>query len=1072
MKKILMICWLIPCNLVFSHAQEVFRLRVITAGGELPLEGASIRSKQTGATFMTDARGESLLKGINTTDTLEISFTGFAIRKIAVAGLSHRETSVIRLDRLPINLDEVSVNTGYYKVLKGRATGSFTTIDSALLNRVVSADILGRLEGVTNSLFFDRSGVTGESESQPRLRIRGVSTIESNESPLIVLDDFPYEGDLGAINPNDVESVTILKDAAAASIWGSRAGNGVIVITTKTGRYGQKAKISFNSNISLVEKPDLFYNQNFLPSSVAMDVEKELFERGAYAEQPQTAIPQYVELLIKARDGMLSTSELSEREKAMMANDVRQQALDYLYREAVNQQYALNISGGTAALRYSLSTGYDKNLGKSIGDDNERITVNFQNTFRITPRLELNSGLWYVQQHANQNGMILNGLYTANVGRVSPYTVLRNEDGPQAIVRDIRLAYAESAVNEGLADWLYRPLEEIALGDNTSRSSDTRVNAGIRYRFPLQVDLNVKYQFTTGESGRRSYYGPETYYVRSLVNRFTQPDGEQIIPHAGIMVSEAPTSTQSHSLRGQLDFSQTYGVSHEFTALAGAEVREHTSRIEPGFRIYGFDADTYVGIGNMNHKEYYLIRPTGRSTIPGVASSIGKILDRYVSYYGNASYGYKGRYLFSGSARWDASNLFGVKTNRKGVPLWSVGASWEISKEGFYNITAIPYLRLRTTMGSSGNMNNRMATMPTFSYRSDFITGKRVADLNSVGNPSLRWEQVDTYNIGLDLASKRNIISGSFEYYVKRASDLIGEYFLDPTTGVVSGGLGNVYKINYADMGNHGVDIQLTSTNTFGHLRWNASLLFNYNVNEITNYRTPEFTGVSTYLGYTAPPQVGRSKDVMYALPWHGLNPQSGMPQIYIDDVSSEDYEYYYRTYLTANDLISAGVTVPPYVASLRNTLEYRGLSVGILLAFKGGHVFRRSSMVPGGEYQGSDFYHVDYFKRWQKPGDERFTDVPGYAEDYQSYRASVYSQSEALITKGDNIRIQDITVSFSVPQQLLTNLGNLQSLRIYANAKNLGIIWRANKQGLDPDYPRAMYPAQRVLAFGISMDF
>src|SRR5690606_35119719 len=201
-------------------------------------------------------------------------------------------------------LDEVVVNTGYYSVAKERATGSFTHVSQEMLDRSVGTNILQRLEGVTNGLQFDRNQLTGENTSgKPELRVRGLSTIEGNASPLIVVDNFPYENDISTLNPNDILEVTILKDAAAASIWGARAGNGVIVITTKKGTFNQRAKLSYNTNFNFSDKPDLYYNQGFLPSETVMRIQQELFERGVYPERPETKIPGYAELLIQRRDG-------------------------------------------------------------------------------------------------------------------------------------------------------------------------------------------------------------------------------------------------------------------------------------------------------------------------------------------------------------------------------------------------------------------------------------------------------------------------------------------------------------------------------------------------------------------------------------------------------------------------------------------------------------------------------------------------------------------------------------------------------------------------------------------------
>src|SRR5690606_34247321 len=350
-------------------------------------------------------------------------------------------------------LEEVEVNTGFYQVPRERATGSFTHVDNKMLNRVVGGSILQRLEGIASGVQFTQAnGTTAAS-----IRVRGLATIESNEEPLIVVDNVPYEGDINTIDPNDVESITVLKDAAAASIWGARAGNGVIVITTKRGRYNQRARISVNSNMTVGEKPDLFYSKNRLPSEIVMQIEKDKYERGGYYVESaqQTPFPEYVELLIARDSGWISDADFLAKEAILQNTEVRDEALKYLYQPSVYQQHALNVRGGGEAYTYYLSAGYDKNRSNVIGNGNDRLNLNLQNTFRPLKGMELSAAMWYTQQRGENNGLSLGDLAAraTQVG-LSPYIRLKDEQGDNLpIVKDYRLPYVGTAVQEGLLDW-------------------------------------------------------------------------------------------------------------------------------------------------------------------------------------------------------------------------------------------------------------------------------------------------------------------------------------------------------------------------------------------------------------------------------------------------------------------------------------------------------------------------------------------------------------------------------------------------------------------------------------------
>lgn len=1034
-----------------------------------PLHGATLILKNSGISAKTDKNGYFSFGNVGLPDTLSISFMGYSGQNIEVN--SGTSSLTIVLEKISNTIDEVQVvNTGFYSIPKERATGSFTVVDNKLLNRSVGGNILQRLDGITPGVQFVTPGGTRASD----IRVRGLATIQSDASPLIVVDNFPYDGDISSINPNDIDNITILKDGAAASIWGARAGNGVIVITTKKGQYGQKGQLSVNSNVTTSQKPDLMYSQKRLPSEVIMEIEKQKYLQGSIYKQnaQQVPFPRYVEMLMALEKGTLSREEFDRQEAILKNTEIRKEAMKYLYQPAIYQQYALNARGGGDSFTYYLSGGYDRSRGDLIGKKDERINLNLQNTFRPFSSLELSASMWYSRQNGQNNSISLDDLRgnATHIG-LSPYIRLKDENNePAFIIRDYRAVYVDAAEASGLLDWQYRPLQERELIDRRSSGQEIRANLGLRYNFLKYFDLNATYQYLKGNSRSTVQYNRESYYVRNLVNRFTQTNGSQAIPYGGIFQDLSPSDLRSHSGRLQLNYAQDIGRDHRIAALAGAEIRESVENIGPGYTLFGYDPQLLIGTNLLDYAENYAVRPSGRARIPYYSYQKQRLTDRYLSYFGNASYTYRDRYILSGSMRWDGSNLFGVKANQKGTPLWSVGTSWEINKEDWFRSPAINYLRLRSTYGRAGNVNKNVSALPTIQYfgYAEYDQSTPIALIRSVGNPSLRWEQVNTLNIGLDFRLW-NRVSGNIDYYIKNAENLVGADILPPSTGVFVGSSAQSSNlVNYADLQTRGLDLQLVTQNLRGTFAWESSMLVNLVRNRITGYRANPLLSIFDYIGGKAPVE-GQSRDAVYGIPWFGLSHENGYPLVRNPEGYDQDYAGYLEK-LTLDNLKMKGVSVPPFYGSLRNMFSYKGVALDVMISWKSGYVFRRPSS-NGIVY--SMNYHMDYLKRWQKPGDELLTNVPAVRDidDVTPSSGTIYDSSEILIEKGDHIRLQDISLSYTLPRS--TAMGKvIKNVRFYAYARNLGVIWKSNRRGIDPDYVNSEFIAPRTFALGLQIDF
>lgn len=1058
MNKLILYILIVAAFHLEAQAQIKVTGQVFSKLSEQPLPGASVKQSGFNSGTITDSSGRFslILQGIGR--ELRISYVGYQSQTVVVA----RTDQPVNISLIPEDnlLAEVLVSTGYQDIPQERAVGSFVQISNEVINRRVGPDIISRLEGAASGLNFIRRFAT-EPDAEPSLSIRGLSTFYANAEPLIVVDNFPYEGSIKNINPNDVESVTILKDASAASIWGARAGNGVIVITTKKGRSNQPVKVQFNSVYTLAEKPDLFYNPDFLGSADYIALERQLFARNFYAGDENSLskviVSPVVELLIAQRDGKLTAAQANAEIALLEKQDIRNDVQKYLYRQGANRQTSLNLSGGTSAINYYLSAGYDNNDHQSRGDGYNRLTLNSQNVYRAIKGLEISAGINYIQSKNTFNSHGLTELSPVSGKSIYPYARLISPDGKPAIVqRSYRSNYAASAESMGLLNWQYKPLEELELSDFTRVNNEIRINGGLKYKFLQYLSGEVKYQFQRMGDNSRNNQDPRSFAVRDLLNRYTQSNGTNPIPYGGIL-NLGNSAITSHSGRGQLNFNRDW-KQHRIYAIAGAEVRE-IDNFKNASRLYGYDNEVLNSQLMIDYVTRFPTLPRNTATIPTGTTPLTNQLDRYVSYYGNASYEFMSRYTISASLREDASNLFGVETNQKRVPLWSAGLGWDISAEPFFKLDLLSYLKLRATYGYNGNTDKTVTALTTARYSSDPLTGLPVATILSPGNPDLRWEKVGIANLGLDFATKNKRISGSIEVFKKNGRDLLGDLPLDPTTGY----LGR-HRVNFASLQTTGADIQLHTSNTTGRVKWESDVLFSYVKDKVTRFDNSGLALSSYFTGFSIP-IVGKSLYRLYSYPDAPLDPATGDPLVTTNGVLGKDYVNYVRN-ITSGELIDKGPQLPPYFGSIRNSVSFKGLAVSANITWKAGYYFRRSSISYDALFN-SWTGHRDYAKRWQKPGDELYTSVPSVPLLSNTSRDQIYERSSSLVEKGDHLRLQDVNLSYTPAFRLLGSYAG--KLRCYVYASNLGILWRANKQGLDPDFPTVQYIQPKTYSFGLS---
>lgn len=1041
-----------------ASGQITVQGKVISFLDQQPLPGANVIVKGTTHGVITDAHGMFSITA-NASDTLSVTFIGYEGEEVVI---TNQTDLVITLSEGIGLLQEIQVySTGYEDVPAERATGSFVQVDNSLLNRRVSTDLMSRLEDVTSGILFNRGAV-----SDP-ISIRGRSTIHANANPLIIIDNFPYDGSLDNINPNDVESITVLKDAAAASIWGARAGNGVIVITTRKGSKSKGPKVSFNSNLTFGATPDLYYVPRM---SVAdyIETERTLFNQGYYqsAETSVTNEPlsPVVTLLIGKRDGTISAGEADAGIEALKQVDVRKDFKKHFYQQSFKQQYALSLSGGTDNQSFFLSAGYDNNRGNLAGDQYERYTLHARNSWKmLRDKLDFSASVYYTGSKNQNNGIDPATIRMSNAAGLYPYARLTNEDGsPAAITHDFRNSFLDDAESKGLLDWRYRPLEELRLKDRTTTLADYRISGNASYKILPYLKAEILYQFWASNTEGREYFSPESYYARNFVNLFTRENAGVLsyaIPKGGIL-DQRTGGAHSQNLRSQLTFTKTFNA-HAIHTVAGYEVKDVTSQNRSN-RYYGYNDNlgSSVPVDYVTaFPQYYL--PSSTVKIPNLDNQ-SAVTDRFVSWYFNAAYTFRDRYTLSASGRKDQSNLFGVRANQRGVPLWSMGASWIVSDESFFKTEAIPFLKLRTTYGFNGNIDKGITAYTTAEVEgTSFYTGLPYMRITNPPNPELQWERIQVFNAALDFELKHRVLTGTIEYYNKKGLDLIGYAPSAPSTGVTQ------YRGNTASTTGHGWDITLTSRNINGVFKWQTTLLLSQAITTVDTYKAQNAAYLLIQDGANGSfVQEGKPVFAQYSYPWAGLDPVNGDPRGISEGQASADYATIINS-ATVDNITYNGPSRPTVFGALRNTLSWKNLSLSFNISYRMGYYFRKTSITYGAA-QGLGG-HGDYYLRWQQPGDEQHTDVPSIPLVPGTYRDEFYRYSSVLISKGDHIRLQDINLTYTLNRSANSWLP-VERVQCYVYANNLGILWKETKAVRDPDYQSA--PPLRTLSVGLKVDF
>lgn len=1059
-----------PINLTFEHTPLGTALRAIQEQGHCPLSftGGEVRGFFVTRKIVNanpEEATKQCLEGLPLQYRINARSHGYSItvlRKPAARSIEHEKTYAQTLAAITV-LPTFDGYRGFHTgVAPPGSWGSWHKVGAPVLTRRPSIDIIDDLDGQASGV------LAGPGTDNPlNISIRGTSTLHADKQPLFVVDGFPFPGDLRDINRADIESVVILKDAAATSLWGARAGNGVVVITTKRG-IGKGLRMTFNAGTTVTQKPNLSYIPLISPAD-GIALETKFFNAHFYDAvlYGQSALPPVVETLSRVQSKQLSLSESDALIKGYAQHNLLKDLGRWFYQSAVRQQYHFALSSGNATEQHYLSAGYDYDPTSLRRNGFQRWTLQgSSNQSFLSGRLQLSTLVHYSDMTTKDN----------NTGAVPvnyPYAALAGENGePLPVNYKYSSSWLNSFSGTPLLDWTYKPLQELVLADNKTRITDYYAQTTVQgYILPGLVAEGT-YRLYRGSQTISNRYGTESFYYRDLANLFAQPGASSFtsaIP-SGDILDRSITTTTAHYLRGQLSYSYTplKGNVRQWSIHAGAENSEQVVHNETQ-RIYGFNpSDGAAGVQVSSTEE--LMDITGLSRKMPMNQGYQDVTTRFLSFFANADMKWKDRLNLYAAAKKDGTNIVGVRTRSKWAPFWAVGLGYDAGRKSAGDSTDLPNIwKARVSYGSNGNVGNRSGNLVTQLLGNNNY-GQPQRGIVNPPDPSLSWEKNFMLNAGVDYGLLRDGVSpqgrlqGSLDVYHRWGNDLLGYDTLPPSTGMTS------FFGNSAAMKGWGIDLVLNTGNTRGDVRWLTTLLLSYEQDKVTRYAiTP-----SSAAGYVTGniPRTGSPLTAIYSYRSASLDPANGDPRGYLGREVSKDYNAIVNA-KGDTGIVNSGRYQPALFGGLTNTFSSGRWTLSTVVTFKGLYIFRRSSMNYYGMITGQEPGNRDYRNSWKMPGDEKRTRVPSPPDATNDpYRSTFYAYSDATITRGDVLRWHDLRLSYDLFRE---NPGktSVRQATFYIDVTQLGILWRANRNNIDPEATGyGDLPKPRTYTLGMRLQF
>jgi len=965
-------------------------------------------------------------------------------------------------------LGEVSVvSTGYQNINKERATGSFSKPNMDVFkNRTGTMDIANRLEGLVPGLLI-KQGFNSTSTEDPNIPngkttnkavIRGSSTIELQTEPLYVVDGIPITN-INQFNPEDIEDITVLKDAAAAAIWGARASNGVIVINTKRALKNSGLNISYSGFVNFQGKPQLRYD-NQLNSAQYIQVARELFDPVQFPYQSlglYDAIAPHEQLLYDNYNGKISTAQLNRGLDSLSNLDNSKQIKDLFYRNAVTQNHSVSISGGSNVYSFYSSAAYTNVKSSVIGQENKTYRLMFNQEYNPTRRLKLT--LSTTLGYNTDNGINSKAID----GKFLPYQLFQDGSGAntsmgylQGLRPEIRADYEQRS----RVSLDYNPYSDLYTKEIKTTNLHVNIAGGVNLKLFKGLSFQGNYGYQKAPGRRTDYTDHSNYNLRmGLVAMTVAPTAADApiyyLPTSGGTYIESNYDQYNWTLRNQLVYATSIRKGKDQLNLqVGQEAREQFGR-SISTTLLGYNQQLLNYFTPTLNNGYLPNTVTGGTYVSnGLTSSLYESQNRFNSYFALLNYTFDGKYSLDGSWRVDHSALFGSDKSAQNKPIYSVGGKWNIQREKFMDeVKWLNALSLRATYGITGNspFAGSSATQWDVLLTPSFFTTPIAGTYADVTpkNDKLSWESTATTNVGIDFSLFGGRLSGGLDAYYKKTTDMLGSIEINPLNGFVSG------RGNIGTMKNKGVEVSLSSINIrTPNFSWSSNFNIAYNQNKLISFSKTDPRSNSASSRFMNPYLVGYGLQPIFSYVYAGLN-NEGNPMIRLADGTTNSTPYVEKV----EDLVYNGSAIPKYTGGFSNTFSYKAFSLTANMVFNLGNVMRANvnTFYTGrlstatGIFEGN--LTTDFLNRWKKPGDEAFTNIPSYIAGYESYNRSTeyYNKADINVVSAAYAKIRDITLSYRLPELLLSKI-KVKSANVSVQATNF-MVWKANDRGIDPEF-------------------
>lgn len=1067
-----------------SNPRRKIKGIVIDEKGE-PLMGVTItiegdHSRGT----ITDENGRYELEA-SPYDLMVFSYIG--MKKEYVTPRSDTEINMAMQENAKM-LGDVVV-TGFQTISKERATGAFDIIKQATLDKpstTIADRLVGRIAGVQASTTAD---------GDISFTIRGQGTLQSDKEPLIVVDGFPISTGFSSINPNDVESISILKDAAAASIWGARASNGVIVITTKKGKKGKGLTVAVDAQVHIGSKTDIDYLRNMLSSEEVVEYQRNTF--GTYQglakfppSNPTSATLGDAFQYRYTQAGVLynkykNLNEISESEynaglAALAQLNNKKQIEDELLRRPVYQQYNITLSGGSERMDNYVSLLYGYDITRYQKNNSQNFQFDYRGNTKLLKWLDMSISATARYKKSNQSGAS-----SGEITDLAPYDMIRNTDGSYADMSYLK-QYADGVnsvlnqfTNFPYSDWSYNIAREVNGRDITNKTLNGRFQVGFKATILEGLTFDTKFQYEYVQQDTRNLSSDDTYDVRNTINMYSTLDWDthKATPNIekGAILRENKYTTDAYNWRNQINFNRTFAERHAINFVGGIEVSQNKAKSRTFAPIYAYDDEylTSYPIQNIKVEDIY----GNKDSYINTRSSFSYALQRYFSAFANLAYTFDDKYSISGSYRTDASNFISDDPKYRYSPFWSVGFSWNMTNENFMKpIHWLDYLRPRITYGRNGNANTTTSMYPLIEMMGiGRISEVPYARFTAYGNPAMSWEHTNTINIGFDWSMFHGKFYGKFDFYNKKGTDIMADVSVPIASGqfIATDQIaitGARITANAAEITNRGIELELGSSLPIGKgFHWNGNVTLAYNKNKVDKFYV-NYIDKSDMLSPTA--VAGYNIYGLWAYRYAGLTEvnsstsgsgKSKVPAVYIDKEGNTSPINSIPAEVDGRDALEyMGTTVAPWTIGMSHSFSYNEWELSFTMTGKFGHKFRQTT-----------FNYADPLtsipnRQYSQLSDEGVMPMPTDKAIALGTYASFAPYMDYNVKSANNVRMQELSLSYSVPKRILNRWG-ISRLTCYLQGNNLFTIKATDE---DPEYSYGSFRLQPTYTIGVKFAY